>query len=92
MPVYTVHAPVMSNANGRVTDRFAFVRDGFPPQTNIVRVDGQRASLLTIQKTGKASTLDIVAGIKAMLPRIQAQVPPELQIKPLADQSLFVRA
>src|SRR5580693_8315942 len=70
----------------------AYVRDGFPPQTNIVRVDGQRASLLTIQKTGAASTLDIIAGIKAMLPRIQAQVPPELQIKPLADQSLFVRA
>ena len=70
----------------------AYVRDGFPPQTNIVRVDGQRASLLTIQKTGNASTLDIISGIKAMLPRIQAQVPPELQIKPLADQSLFVRA
>src|ERR1700674_2440692 len=69
----------------------AYVRDGFPPQTNIVRVDGQRASLLTTQKTGAASTLDIIAGIKAMLPRIQAQVPPELQIKPLADQSLFVR-
>jgi len=70
----------------------AFVRDGFPPQTNIVRVDGQRASLLTIQKTGAASTLDIISGIKGMLPRIEAQLPPELQIKPLADQSLFVRA
>src|SRR6195256_5023631 len=70
----------------------AFVRDGFPPQTNIVRVDGQRASLLTIQKTGNASTLDIISGVKALMPRIQAQVPPELQIKPLADQSLFVRA
>ena len=70
----------------------AYVRDGFPPQTNIVRVDGQRASLLTIQKAGNASTLDIISGIKAMLPQIQAQVPPELQIKPLADQSLFVRA
>ena len=70
----------------------AFVRDGFPPQTNIVRVNGQRASLLTIQKTGNASTLDIISGIKAMLPRIQAQLPPELQIRPLADQSIFVRA
>jgi CzcA family heavy metal efflux pump len=69
-----------------------FVRDGFPPQTNIVRVNGQRASLLTIQKTGNASTLDIIAGIKALLPRIQAQLPPELEIRPLADQSLFVRA
>jgi len=70
----------------------AFVRDGFPPQTNIVRVDGQRASLLTVLKTGKASTLDIIAGIKEMLPRIQGGLPPELQIHPLADQSIFVRA
>ena len=70
----------------------AFVRDGFPPQTNIARVDGQRASLLTVLKTGNASTLDIIAGIKAKLPAIQASLPPELQIKPLADQSIFVRA
>src|ERR1700730_8768638 len=70
----------------------AFVRDGFPPQTNIVRVDGQRASLLTIQKTGAASTLDIISGVKALMPRIQAQLPPELEIRPLADQSIFVRA
>jgi len=69
----------------------AYVRDGFPPQTNIVRVDGKRASLLTIQKTGNASTLDIISGIKSLLPRIQAQLPPELEIKPLADQSVFVR-
>src|SRR5246500_3666737 len=48
-----------------------FVRDGFPPQTNIVRVDGQRASLLTVQKNGTNSTLDIIAGIKALLPQIK---------------------
>jgi multidrug efflux pump subunit AcrB len=53
---------------------------------------GKRASLLTIQKTGNASTLDIISGIKRLLPRIQAQLPPELEIKPLADQSVFVRA
>ncbi len=70
----------------------AYVRDGFPPQTNIVRVDGQRASLLTVQKAGNASTLDVIAGIKAMLPQILAGLPPDLQIRPLADQSLFVRA
>jgi CzcA family heavy metal efflux pump len=70
----------------------AYVRDGFPPQTNIVRVNGQRASLLTVLKTGNASTLDIIAGIKQMLPRIQGGLPPELQIQPLADQSIFVRA
>jgi len=70
----------------------AFVRDGFPPQTNIARVNGQRASVLTVLKTGNASTLDIIAGIKKTLPLIQAGLPPELQIRPLADQSLFVRA
>lgn len=67
------------------------VRDGFPPQTNIVRVDGQRASLLTIQKTGKSSTLDIIANVRAELPLIAAQLPPALRIKPISDQSVFVR-
>src|SRR5438067_13023 len=70
----------------------AFVRDGFPPQTNIVHVDGKRASLLTVLKNGNASTLDIIAGIKGLLPQIKSTVPPELDIKLLADQSLFVRA
>jgi multidrug efflux pump subunit AcrB len=70
----------------------ANVRDGFPPQTNIVHVNGRRASLLTVLKAGNASTLDVIAGIKAMLPQIAAGLPPELEIQPLADQSLFVRA
>jgi len=70
----------------------AWVRDGYPPQTNIVRVDGQRASLLTIQKAGNASTLDVISGIKDMLPSIKSSVPQNLDIKPLADQSVFVRA
>jgi len=69
----------------------AWVRDGFPPQTNIVRVNGQRASLLTVQKNGTTSTLSIIAGIKALLPQIKATVPPQLDIKPLADQSIFVK-
>ena len=68
------------------------VRDGFPPQTNIVRVDGQRASLMSIQKTGNASTLDIISGVRARLPEIKAQLPPSLEIKPIADQSIFVRS
>ncbi len=68
------------------------VRDGFPPQTNIVRVDGQRSSLLSVQKTGNASTLDIIANVRAQLPSILAQLPPALRIKPIADQSIFVRA
>ncbi|HEX3471531.1 MAG TPA: efflux RND transporter permease subunit, partial [Silvibacterium sp.] len=68
------------------------VRDGFPPQTNIVRVDGQRASLLSVIKTGDASTLDIVAGIRSRIETLKTQLPPALKITPLADQSLFVRA
>ncbi len=70
----------------------AHVRDGFPPQTNIVRVNGQRSSLLSVIKTGDASTLDIVAGVRGKLPGLLAQLPPELRITPLGDQSLFVRA
>ena len=69
-----------------------WVRDGFPPQTNIVRVDGQRSVLLTVQKGGNASTLNVISGIKSLLPQIKASLPPELDIKPLADQSIFVRA
>src|SRR6202140_4908604 len=69
----------------------AWVRDGFPPQTNIVRVNGQRSVLLTIQKAGSASTLDVIGGIKALLPQIKTTVPPQLDIAPLADQSIFVR-
>jgi CzcA family heavy metal efflux pump len=67
------------------------VRDGFPPQTNIVRVDGQRASLMTMQKTGNASTLQIISDTRAQLPLIAAQLPPALKIQPIADQSVFVR-
>jgi multidrug efflux pump subunit AcrB len=70
----------------------AYVRDGFPPQTNIVRMDGKRAVLMSIQKTGNASTLDIISEIKALLPRIEAGLPPGLQIRLASDQSLFVNA
>src|SRR5256712_5735938 len=70
----------------------ALLRGGSPPQTNIVRVNGHRASLLTIQKNGNASTLDIISGIKSLLPHIMSGLPPELKVEPLADQSLFVRA
>jgi multidrug efflux pump subunit AcrB len=67
------------------------VRDGFPPQTNIIRVDGQRASLITIQKSGNVSTLDIIKRIRDRLPLIAASLPPQLRIQPLSDQSVFVR-
>jgi multidrug efflux pump subunit AcrB len=69
----------------------AWVRDGFPPQTNIVRVNGQRSVLLTIQKAGNASTLNVISAIKNLLPQIKTTIPPQLQIAPLADQSIFVR-
>src|SRR5579864_3866259 len=68
----------------------AWVRDGFPPQTNIVRVNGQRSVLLTIQKAGDASTLNVISGIKSLLPQIAATVPKQLTMHPLADQSIFV--
>jgi multidrug efflux pump subunit AcrB len=70
----------------------AHVRDGFAPQTNVVRRDGSRGTLVTILKTGAASTLDVVAGIRAMLPRVIPTLPPQLVVQPLADQSIFVRA
>src|SRR3989441_155407 len=70
----------------------AHVRDGFAVQTNQVHVDGRRSALLTVLKTPTASTLDIVQRVKDALPRIQATLPPELEVKPLFDQSVFVRA
>src|SRR5256712_1442657 len=70
----------------------AQVHDGFAVQQNIVASDGQRGSLLSILKGQGASTLAIVQRVKAALPAIQATLPPELQITPLFDQSLFVRA
>ena len=69
----------------------AHVRDGFAVQTNVVRQDGQRGVLLTVEKSGDASTLAVVAGIRAALPGIAATLPPQLVIRPLADQSVFVR-
>ena len=69
----------------------ASVSDGFQVQTNIVRQDGHRGVLVSILKNGKASTLDVVKGARAMLPRIASTVPPNLKMTPLADQSVFVR-
>jgi multidrug efflux pump subunit AcrB len=69
----------------------AHVRDGFPPQTNIVRVDGKRAILMNILKVGSASTLDIIAGVRAKLDYVKTQLPPQLQINALSDQGIFVR-
>ena len=62
------------------------------PQTNIVRQDGQRGVLITVLKSGSASTLSVVNGVLDLLPRIKTLVPPNLIIKPLANQAIFVKA
>ncbi len=69
----------------------ATVSDGFAPQTNIVRQDGNRGALVTVLKAGDASTIDVVEGIRNLLPRVAQTLPPNLKIQPLADQSIFVR-
>jgi multidrug efflux pump subunit AcrB len=85
--------PVRTTSAGTIYIRdVAQVHDGFQPQTNIVRHDGQRAVLVNILKYGTASTLDIVERVKAEIPRMQAGLPPELEIKTAVDQSIFVRA
>ena len=86
LPVKTVNGAVI-----RVGD-VAQVHDGFQPQQNIVRLDGMRGVLLTIIKSGSASTLRVVEGVKKAMPRILSGLPPELEVKEFADQSLFVRA
>jgi CzcA family heavy metal efflux pump len=70
----------------------ASVSDGFQVQTNVVRLDGRRGVLISILKSGNASTLSVVKGIRAILPRVASTVPPQLKMTPLSDQSIFVRA
>jgi multidrug efflux pump subunit AcrB len=81
-------------ANGAVVTLkdVAQVRDGYVPQTNIVRNNGSRSAMLVVLKNGQASTLDIVAQVKAALPRVLSGLPANLRVTPLFDQSLFVRA
>lgn len=74
----------------RVRD-VAFVHDGFPPQTNLTRLDGQRGVVLSILKTGTTSTLDIAAKVKAQLPALRAAAPEGLRIELITDQSGFVK-
>jgi CzcA family heavy metal efflux pump len=70
----------------------ARVSDGFALQTNVVRQDGHRGVLLAILKAGSASTLDVVSGIRNIIPRAATTLPPEMKITPIADQSIFVRS
>lgn len=82
---------VINGATIRVRD-VAQVRDGYLPQQNVVRQDGQRGALLTILKSGSASTLDVIARVKDAMPNILATLTPELEVKEFADQSIFVRS
>ncbi|PRC93653.1 efflux RND transporter permease subunit [Solimicrobium silvestre] len=70
----------------------ASIRDGNPPQTNIVRVNGSRAVLMTVLKSGAASTLDIVSNVKKLLPTIEETLPKSVHINAIGDQSIFVKA
>ncbi|WP_321785438.1 efflux RND transporter permease subunit [Burkholderia pyrrocinia] len=70
----------------------AAVRDGFAPQTNVVRQNGQRGVLVSILKSGDASTLKVVSDLKALLPKVIPTLPEGLTITPLFDQSVFVNA
>ncbi|MGA9782196.1 MAG: efflux RND transporter permease subunit, partial [Terracidiphilus sp.] len=85
LPIKTVNGTVI------YIHDVAHVRDGNPPQTNIVRVDGRRAVLVNIMKTGNASTLDIIREVRAKLAYVKGELPPTLTIKPVSDQSFFVR-
>jgi multidrug efflux pump subunit AcrB len=80
--------------NGTVTyvRDVAHVHDGYSPQTNIVRLEGKRAILMNVLKTGKASTIDIINGVNQKLPQLRDMLPADLKIEALSDQSIFVRA
>ena len=85
--------PISSSNGGVVYVRdVAHVRDGYPPQTNIARLEGRRAALMTVLKNGTSSTLDVINKVKEKLPQIRASLPPALKIQPIGDQSIFVRA
>jgi multidrug efflux pump subunit AcrB len=70
----------------------AYVHQGSPPQTNVVRVNGARAVLMTILKAGSASTLSVIEGIKSLLPRVEESLPASLNLRAVGDQSIFVKA
>src|ERR1700761_7960882 len=70
----------------------AYVHEGSPPQTNMVRVDGSNAVLMTILKTGSASTLDVIAGVKALLPKLRQTLPSSLRLEAVGPQPRFVPA
>ncbi len=70
----------------------AYVHDGSPPQTNVVQLDGRKGVLMSVLKIGSASTLDIIDGVKARLPAIEATLPPGVNLTFVGDQSAFVKS
>ena len=85
--------PIRTLGNATIYLRdVATVSDSFAPQTNIVRQNGRRGVLVTILKTGSASTINVVDDIRSLLPRVEQTLPPQLHIRPVADQSIFVKA
>ncbi len=85
--------PIRTTNNATVFIRdVAYVHDSNPPQTNVVRVDGSNAVLMTIVKAGSASTIDVIDGIKSLLPRLRETLPESLDLKAVGDQSIFVKA
>jgi len=85
LPVKTVDGTVVTMRD------VAYVHNGTPPQTNVVRVDGKNAVLITIIKTGNASTLDIIKGVRDRLPELQKSLPAGLTLTAVGDQSMFVK-
>jgi multidrug efflux pump subunit AcrB len=86
LPIKTVNG-----ATVRIGD-VAHVHDSYPPQINLVRVDGSNAVLMTILKAGSASTIDVINGVKTLMPRLREIVPPELKLSLVGDQSTFVES
>ncbi|PJD92945.1 MAG: RND transporter [Legionella sp.] len=85
--------PVKASSNHVLYMRdVAHIRDGFSPQTNIVRVNGERAVMMSVEKTGNSSTLSIIQRVKSLLPIIKANLPDSLNLSIAGDQSLFVTA
>src|ERR1700733_4007749 len=86
LPIRTVNGATVTIGD------VAQVRDGFAPQTSIVRANGRRGVLMSLLKSAGSSTLDIVGRIRAIMPRLLSTLPPEYKMDLLFDQSLYVRA
>jgi multidrug efflux pump subunit AcrB len=86
IPIKTVNGSIVTIGD------IGHVRDGFPPQTNIVRVNGQRAVLMSILKNGQASSLAVIKGVIELIPQLKDSLPKSLQIQAVGDQSIFVKA